>query len=217
MIIFYFWREEFMESKGKSKKRLIIIMTSVGVLIAILVTVFLLIFTNKDKEDDVDANQETTDDIEVVQFDQVIEDIEEISIIAENTSEYGIVSDTDFILETEQSEELTTEVLKRHLRIDPIIPFDMVDEGDGTYRIKLSSNMDSDSIVKISLVRESEDFGWAFQTEAVFGMTRSLPTNDAYSAPLNTGIEMVFNHEAPEHLILLFHLISRAVLSIIKI
>ncbi|MDA3846324.1 MAG: hypothetical protein PF505_07255 [Vallitaleaceae bacterium] len=189
-----------MESKGKSKKRLIIIMTSVGVLIAILVTVFLLIFTNKDKEDDVDANQETTDDIEVVQFDQVIEDIEEISIIAENTSEYGIVSDTDFILETEQSEELTTEVLKRHLRIDPIIPFDMVDEGDGTYRIKLSSNMDSDSIVKISLVRESEDFGWAFQTEAVFGMTRSLPTNDAYSAPLNTGIEMVFNHEAPENM-----------------
>ncbi len=70
------------------------------------------------------------------------------------------------------------------------------------YGISFTSALKANSIYKFTYGGgdAGSDKSWAFQTKKTFAVSRTLPRNEATQVPVDTGIEITFNHEKVDEL-----------------
>lgn len=194
-----------MENK---KSRLIWIIGGATVILGGIIVAVILLLGGKEPETEIKQNDEPDvetveqeDDTSVVSTDdesEAVRNLTTLSVVADNNTDYGIALNTAFILTDEEGVGLSVEDIRRHVTISPDVDFDVEALDSGAFLLKTKDVLVPDEIIKVAFQREGEDFGWAFQTIADFDVLRTLPTNNGWDVPKNSGIEMIFTKEVPE-------------------
>ena len=133
----------------------------------------------------------------------------QFSFEAVSSDEQGIQPDTTFILKS--SQVILTEDVKKILKFDPPLEFDVkksgslfsaitstfAKENETTFEIKPKNSLDAD-IYQIQITDPDyadREYSWAFQIKADFQVVSTFPRDKATQVPLNSGIEITFNRE----------------------
>lgn len=185
------------------KKRIIGI-SSVVVLCAILVGVYVFLIKDNDTDNDrkKDKDTELTDsDNDKDEDDIIIDEPKEgdvVLISADTITEYGVARDSEFTLT--HFKAVTLETVKKGLEVDPKVDFEVVEENDQQYKIKFKDDLPGDRIVKIRYKEDNELYGYGFQTEEPFWVNASYPAKNSGQVAVNTGVEISFSREIDENI-----------------
>ncbi|MCL2577468.1 MAG: Ig-like domain-containing protein [Defluviitaleaceae bacterium] len=118
-----------------------------------------------------------------------------ISIEALNYTEFGISTDTEFLISSE-TQTLTEEHLKNYLSVRSGEEFTLEEQNDNTFLLSLTEEPEINSI--INLVYQPTGYAaasYAFQTADIFRVTATTPRHNTHGIPDNTGIEVTFSKD----------------------
>lgn len=117
--------------------------------------------------------------------------IKVLSISADKTLGDYIERDTSFTITTAEDIEVTD--LAKGLSISPDVPFDLIKSSANTFSLKCSSSLPDSSVIKIKMSDEGgTEQRWAFQTEDIFRVSGTYPSDKSSYAPVTAGIEITF-------------------------
>ncbi|MBU1102806.1 Ig-like domain-containing protein [Patescibacteria group bacterium] len=132
------------------------------------------------------------------------------SLEAVNGDQVGIEPQTTFLLKS--SENISESDVKKIVKFDPEIAFSVKKiksvlgaitetiQAKAVYEIKPQDSLAQRQVYQVK-INDSDfaehEYGWAFQTKAVFQVTQTHPRDKATSVPLNSGIEIIFNRDNP--------------------
>ncbi|MGE4282793.1 MAG: Ig-like domain-containing protein [Clostridia bacterium] len=91
----------------------------------------------------------------------------------------------------------TQTFFQKALTISPQQDYEIKEVSDKEFHIKFNDTLEPNSIYKIGLSDNTVgyQYSWAFQTQKIFTLVRSLPYDRSAYVPVDSGIELTFSHE----------------------
>ena len=117
------------------------------------------------------------------------------SVTAENFDKGEILTNTNFIIKSEKN--YSNSLMKKIVSIEPAIDYELSKIASNTYLITPDEKLLDSSIynVYIKTSDNKPNLSWAFQTNAEFKVTDTLPGNSITYVSLDTGIEINFSKQ----------------------
>lgn len=114
-------------------------------------------------------------------------------VIAENLTDLGVETNTNFIITSEKN--YSEKALKKVISLSPNMDFSLDKVDKNMYLLTPNNTLKDNSIYNISISKNGEkiDKSWAFQTKVDFKVVSSLPTDESTYVNKNTGIEVYFS------------------------
>lgn len=115
----------------------------------------------------------------------------------EKEDETGIAVDTSFIFSWEDAQtEISKEEVAKNMSISTDKAYTVealkdTDNYERGYRIVVREALEKNTIYTIKY----KNITWTYKTQSDFQLIGTLPRNTSSSVPLNTGIELIFNHK----------------------
>lgn len=172
----------------KREKKLIIAFSLLLVVLVISnIFAFKWLKNTKNKENDT-VNLEISEQVKTVNGN--------MELIALDSTPYGIKTNSSFRLTMDK--EASVDDVKKALSVIPERNVTVQSESDTTFLVSVDEPFEKNTIVNIRYESESEYMGWAFQTEKVFNIASTIPTDRSWTVPIDSGIEIYFTKDAPE-------------------
>ncbi|MCX7614432.1 MAG: Ig-like domain-containing protein [Clostridiales bacterium] len=114
-----------------------------------------------------------------------------VEISAEKDTGHGIETDTNFLITC--SAKVSEQQLRNQIAVTPDITYTLKKKKSNQYLLKFDKTLSENSIVSFLESSTEKAHSWAFQTEHVFQVTKTLPTDRENGVPVNSGIEISFS------------------------
>jgi len=172
------------------------IIALIGTLVTVMLVIGIVVIPNmlKDNKEQEEVTTSETEEPEIEIVNQFEED-HSIVITAEKNTEFGVPVDSAYILEHEDTVQLTKELVQTNLVVEPAVAFDIEEVKPANFKIRFKTPLPENKIVRMKYTYEGKDFGYAFQTEEPFWLRSSYPADQSNEVPVNSGIEMTFSRK----------------------
>jgi hypothetical protein len=108
----------------------------------------------------------------------------------------GVRTDSQFVFTS--TEAMSAKALGERLRVEPTLDFELKQVSDGEVRIEPRAPLAEGELYRFTLLAEDNERtarAWAFQAQAPLRVVQTLPGDQTSDVPLDTGIELTFNHD----------------------
>ncbi len=123
-------------------------------------------------------------------------------LVADDSDASGVASDSTLTITSKV--DVTPEVLKQSLRIEPPIEVDVVKAGEGTYTITPKQDLEPGETYRVSIetlvdkedgTRLRREFSWALQAKNDMRVLSTIPRDGSAFVPTTTGIEFKLSRD----------------------
>ncbi len=119
----------------------------------------------------------------------VYADFEMVAMVEDGS---GVASDSGFILTA--SEDVSLDVVKEHLKVEPAVKLKIEKIGKSKYEVKPVMGLEGKKIYNFSIQTDNGNLSWAYQIQDIFKIDGTLPADQATGVPAESGIEINFSH-----------------------
>ncbi|MCC6563563.1 hypothetical protein IT087_01590, partial [Candidatus Uhrbacteria bacterium] len=123
-------------------------------------------------------------------------------LVADQSDASGVASNSTLTITSKV--DVSPEVLKQSLRIEPPLEVDVVKEGEGTYKVTPKQDLEPGETYRVSIetlvdkedgTRLRREFSWALQAKNDMRVLSTIPRDGSAFVPTTTGIEFKLSRD----------------------
>lgn len=123
-------------------------------------------------------------------------------LVADSSDAAGVASDSTLTITSKV--DVSPEVLKQSLKIEPPLEVDVVKEGEGTYKVVPQQELEPGETYRVTIAtlvekddgtRLSREFSWALQAKNDMRVLSTIPRDGSGFVPVTTGIEFKLSRD----------------------